>query len=172
MEWLLLRPAPLPAPTIASQLQTCSHFSVDWILFSRMSLPTFSPDQVTSFIEYFNRIKFWHITAPTIYMREKISGIWLLRTVGNKDIRSPPEEPHLAWVDVIFWVTSLVSPELLSCAIGLKFWYVGVWPCCSKLARGIDHLWSWARFMAAQILTINFVNRASRQNLWPKFERP
>ena len=34
------------------------------------------------------------------------------------------------------------------------------------------HLWSWARFMAAQILTINFVNRASMQNLWPKFERP
>ena len=26
--------------------------------------------------------------------------------------------------------------------------------------------------MAAQILTINFVNRASRKNLWPKFERP
>ena len=33
--------------------------------FSRLSLSTFSPDQVTSFIEYFNRIKFWHITALT-----------------------------------------------------------------------------------------------------------
>ena len=39
----------------------------------------------------------------------------------------------------------------------------------SKLARGIDHLWSWARFMATQILVINFPIRASWQKLWPKF---
>ena len=36
-------------------------------------------------------------------------------------MRSPPEEPHLAWRLVIFWVTSHVSPELLPCATGLKF---------------------------------------------------
>ena len=36
-------------------------------------------------------------------------------------MRSPPEEPHLAWGDVFFCVTFHVSPELLSCATGLKF---------------------------------------------------
>ena len=34
---------------------------------------------------------------------------------------------------------------------GWNFNMLGVWPCWSTLARGIDHLWSWARFMAAQI---------------------
>ena len=46
---------------------------------------------------------------------------------------------------------------------------IGVRACGSKLARGIDHLWSWVRFMATQNLVINFPNRASWQKLWPKF---
>ena len=52
----------------------------------------------------------------------------------------------------------LSCPELLSCGIRLKLWYVGVRAWGSKLARGIDHLWSWARFMAAQILAIISAN--------------
>ena len=57
-------------------------------------------------------------------------------------------------------------------ANGLKFLYAGVRASESKLARGIDHLWSWARFTTAQMLAINFANRASWQKLLPKFERP
>ena len=55
-------------------------------------------------------------------------------------MRSPPEEPHLASGVVtfsLFLVTSDISPELISCAIGLKFEYVGVRPCRSKLALAI-----------------------------------
>ena len=48
--WWVLR-----AMMLSFKLQTCSHFSDDWILFSRLSLSTFSLDQVTHFIEYFNR---------------------------------------------------------------------------------------------------------------------
>ena len=51
----------------------------------------------------------------------------------------------------------------------LKFEYVGVRAWGSKLVIGIYHLWSWARFMATQILAINFPNRASWQKLWPTF---
>ena len=39
-------------------------------------------------------------------------------------------------------------PGLMWCAIGLRFWYVGDTDPASKLAIGIGHLWSWARFMA------------------------
>ena len=90
-------------------------------------------------------------------------------------MRSPPEEPHLSVRLVtfsLFLVTSDISPELLSHATGLKFQYVGVRAWGSKLAIGIVHLWSWARFMAPQILVINFPNSASWQKLWPKFEMP
>ena len=44
--------------------------------------------------------------------------------VYNNIMRSPPEEPHLALRVVtfsLFLVTSDVSPELISCAIGLIF---------------------------------------------------
>ena len=54
---------------------------------------------------------------------------------GDSSYMESPEEQHLAWVNVLFWVTSHVSPELLSRATGLKFLYVGVRNCCSKLAK-------------------------------------
>ena len=60
-------------------------------------------------------------------------------------MRSPPQEPHLAARLVtfsLFLVTSDISPKLLSHATGLKFYYVGVRAWGSKLAVGIDHLWS------------------------------
>ena len=55
-------------------------------------------------------------------------------------MRSPPEEPHLAARVVtfsLFLVTSDISPQLISCANGLKFLYVGVGPWGSKLALAI-----------------------------------
>ena len=51
-------------------------------------------------------------------------------------MRSPLEEPHLAVRLVTFslvLVTSDISPELPSHATGLKFLYVGVRACRSKL---------------------------------------
>ena len=66
--------------------------------------------------------------------------------------------PHLAWVDVIFlgdfsclsWASIICNQaEILIC------WSMTL---LSTLARGIDHLWSWARFMAAQILAIISAN--------------
>ena len=51
-------------------------------------------------------------------------------------MRSPPEE--LIWFEEVYLLrTSDISPELISCAIGLKFEYIGVRPCRSKLALAI-----------------------------------
>ena len=52
---------------------------------------------------------------------------------------------------------SFLSPELVSRAnFNMLVW-------CQtfgrKLAIGIDHLWTWARFMAAQILATNIAVR-------------
>ena len=47
-------------------------------------------------------------------------------------------------------------PGLMWCATGLRFWYVRNTAWASKLAIGIDHLWSWAVFKVAQIWAINF----------------
>ena len=47
-------------------------------------------------------------------------------------------------------VTSDISPRVISSAIKLKFQYVGVRPCCSKLALAFGHLWNWVGYLAAQ----------------------
>ena len=112
-------------------------------------------------------INILHILLYTIYVVKKYwDDCFLSKHIIYEE---SPEEPHLAWGVVYFlWVTSHVSLEPLSHAIGLEFNML-----VSELVGvGIDHLWSWARFMATQILIINFPNRASLQKLSPKFEMP
>ena len=61
--------------------------------------------------------------------------------------------------------------ELISHAIGLKFWYAIDTDPNSKLAIGIGHLYSWAGFMAAQIWAINFVKNIPIYNVSAWFYR-
>ena len=72
---------------------------------------------------------------------------------GDSSYMESPEEQHLAWVNVLFWVTSHVSPELLSHATGLKFLLselAGVyWPEESTIYGPGPVLWPlklWSKF--------------------------
>ena len=73
-------------------------------------------------------------------------------------MRSPPPRSRILLYDLsLFWVTSHVSPELLSRAKILIWRNQTLGKYTGLLAKGIGQLWSWAGFMATQILAINFV---------------
>ena len=89
---------------------------------------------------------------------------------GNEEYRNTPgvlSTVRNAVSNLSGWDELLIEFRFLCKLFKCQKYWEWLLDCESNLSK-IYMRWSWTSFMVAKVLTINFANGASRQNLWSK----